>query len=440
MANHRSIRDEVTISLVKPSLKTLTPRRGETWMEHIFPLIGVFGANATGKSALLDALGYTFSAIHASSTTWQSFNSMPRAPFKLDDSSRNKTGLFELDFVFQNRRYLYGFEVADYGIAREWLSDIPSTRWRTLIDRDTAAETFKLHPSIKSLGVIAKRELMLSRALLVEHPVLAPLARNLLGSFDTISVKDTNRARRLEAIADSLVDGSLSFSEIQTILRAADIGVKEVSVQEDDLPAPLREAIRAFNEKLNESDEESDPESGSGAETSSSEDLGDEQSDAVVRSLLFTHEGTAENPPTFDINEESDGTIAWLSLIVPAIDTLVSGGLLCIDEIDSSLHPHLLDVLLGIFNDPEINKNGAQLIFTSHDTYILSPLSETDLQPEQVWFTDKMSDGATVLTSLADFPRHRDANVARRYLNGRYGGTPRLAPTALASLIAAKEG
>ena len=136
--------------------------------------------------------------------------------------------------------------------------------------------------------------------------------------------------------------------------------------------------------------------------------------DSVVRNLEFVHRSSCKEAPRFSIQRESEGTIAWLSLIVPALDVLRSGGLFCVDEIDASLHSHLVGTLIGFFADPNINHHAAQLVFTSHDTYLLSPLSEINLEPEQIWFTDKDNTGATELICLADFPRHKDANVAKR--------------------------
>ena len=168
--------------------------------------------------------------------------------------------------------------------------------------------------------------------------------------------------------------------------------------------------------------------------------LDDEQLDQVSRHLVFKHRGTSDEPPVFSIEDESNGTIAWLSLAVPALERLREGGLLVIDEIDASLHPHLVDLILGAFADPAVNTKLAQIIFTSHESYVLSPLSEVDLEPEQVWFTDKSHDGVTELSCLAEFPRHPDANVAKRYLIGRYGGTPRLSPSTFEALVASREG
>ncbi|QSB05233.1 AAA family ATPase [Natronoglycomyces albus] len=437
--NHKSIRDELTLDFIRPALRTLKPKEGQEWESYVYPLAGIFGGNATGKSALLDALGYTFSAILNSSTTWQAAKSMRWEPFALDNSPAVETSTFELDFVYDGKRHLYGFEVDANGIAREWLRDVPNTRWRTVFERESDKGTLYLHPKFRSVGKVTRRELVMSRALLLEHPQLAPIANNLVESFDLVSVKDTHREHRLRSIADSLVDGTITFEDIETLLQVADIGVEKVSVQEEELPENVREALRVFIGKFQD-DIEVASEEGAEEEDAATPrfELGDKVSDMVIRNLLFTHRGVGEDRPAFSFHDESNGTIAWLAVMVPALEVLRKGGLYCVDEIDSSLHPHLLDVLLSVFEDPDLNPKRAQLLFTSHDAYILSPLSDTDLEPEQVWFTDKSYDGATELSCLADFPRHRDANVAKRYLLGRYGGTPRLAPGSLAPLIEKK--
>lgn len=432
--NHKSIRDELTLEFVRPSLRTLQPRQGETWTDFVYPLAGIFGGNATGKSAILDALHYAFAAISESATSWQAKRGMPRAPFKLDEKSRDSASLYELDFVHDDRRYIYGFEIDSDGVAQEWLRDLPSTRWRSLIDRDSLTDELKIHSSLGRVGQVTRRELILSRALLLGQSPLASVAEDLNRSFEIVTVQDSDRARRLESITDSLTEGSLTFDDIVALLQVADIGVEKVDIHEADLPKNFQQALERFRRAIASDAEQDSSESSVESEEPSSKLEGSE-SDAVIRSMLFTHRGTAAELPPFSIADESDGTIAWLALIVPAVEALKNGGIYCVDEIDSSLHPHLLDLVLSLFTDPVVNSKGAQLIFTSHETYILSPLSEVQLDPEQVWFTDKSFDGATQLSCLADFPRHRDANVAKRYLMGRYGGTPRLAGGEIAAMI-----
>lgn len=440
--NHTSIRDEITIDFAKSSLRTLA-LKGGAWDDFVYPLAGIFGPNASGKSAVLDAMTYTFTAIRDSSTSWQAKSKMPRYPFRLDGRSTKESSTYVLQFVHAARRYEYGFEVDNEGVVSEWLRDAPS-RWRTLLERHRGQGPMRVHSSLRTLGDVTERELALSRAFLLKHPQLYPIAMDLIESFDIVSVKDAHREVRLRNIAESLVDGSVSPLDIETLLQVADIGIREVTVEENDLPVHIRKALAQFRRAL-EVDEESpvgstDEAQGDRADSGiSATELGEEDSKQIVRNLLFTHRGESDDCPPFSIAQESDGTIAWLALMVPVIDTLRNGGILCVDEIDSSLHPHLLDIVLGLFADPELNRFHAQLLFTSHETYILSPLSEVELAPEQVWFTDKSLDGVTELVCLAEFPRHSDANVAKRYLAGRYGGTPRLAPSLLESLLAAED-
>lgn len=437
--NHRSIRDEITVDLLRPSLRTLRPK-DDDWGAATYPIVGIFGGNATGKSAVLDALIYMFTAIRLSATTWQASKTMQRVPFLLDGTARTASSTYELEFIHEQRRHLYGFEVDHDGIRREWLRDVPASRWRTLLDRDRESGRLKLHQSLRSKIEVTARELVLSRALVLGDSALSPLSNALVSGMDVVLVKDSHREARLRSIADSLTDGNIDFADLEALLQVADIGITKVSIEEMNIPEHVRSALRRFRKDLRSGDDEdaavqmnddTDDDSGTG--------LDDEMLAQVVRELTFTHRGTAAESPRFSIQEESDGTIAWLAIGVPALEALRSGGLLLVDEIDASLHPHLLEVLLGAFADPTVNTHQAQLIFTSHESYVLSPLSDVELAPEQVWFTDKTFEGVTELTCLADFPRHPDANIARRYLTGRYGGTPRLSPSILSALVRSEE-
>jgi AAA15 family ATPase/GTPase len=436
--NHKSIRDEVTVDLARPSLKTLQPKDGD-WRAASYPLAGIFGGNATGKSAVLDAFRYAFTAIKQSATAWQESKSMQRAPFKLDGDYQSSTSLYEIDVIFDERRYLYGFEVDREGIRREWLRDIPTSRWRTLLERSRDTDVLTFHPSLKTKIEVTPRELVLSRALLLKNSPLHSFATNLAESFDIVLVKDSHRSARLSSIADSLADGDITFSDLEALLQVADIGVTNVSIEERNIPEKIRRALERLKRDLRDDDEKSSDDKSETNADKPQDELESDELEQVARHLIFTHHGIVEECPPFSVSEESDGTIAWLAIAVPALESLRRGGIFLVDEIDASLHPHLLEVLLNAFADPAVNKLQAQLIFTSHESYILSPLSEIELEPEQIWLTDKSHEGVTELTCLADFPKHPDANIAKRYLTGRYGGTPRLSPSQFAALVGTEE-
>ncbi len=429
--NHASIRDEITIDLVRPSLRTLQPKDSD-WAGSTYPIAAIFGGNATGKSSVLDALRYAYSAIRLSATTWQASKFVHRVPFRLDGTAKTSSSTYEIDFVHDDRRHVYGFEVDAEGIKREWMRDVPRSRWRTLLERDRDEDKVEFHPSLGKFEV-TPRELVLSRALVLADGPLNAVARDLVSHFDAVLVKDSHREARLRDIADSLAETTITFADLEALLQAADIGVMKVDIEERNIPERIRRALFNLTRDLREEEPLSE------GPDSTAVDAPDElELELVVRNLIFTHRGTIDECPSFSIQDESDGTIAWLATAVPALEALRGGGLLAVDEIDASMHPHLLEVLLGAFADPAINTKHAQLILTSHESYILSPLSEVKLSPEQVWFTDKSYEGVTELTCLADFPKHPDANIARRYLTGRYGGTPRLSPSLLAALVTSK--
>lgn len=433
--NHKSLKDETTLELVKRTLKTLKPSRDSSWRDHVLPVVGVFGANASGKSTVIDAIHYAISAIGYSASSWLDSSAMRRVPFALDEDSRSGTSEYEFDFVRRGVRHLYGFELGAQGIVREWLRDVPTSRWRTLMERTAGQTVPKTHSSVGEIGPVAARELALSRALRLGNSVLAPIARSLTQDIGIIPFGEKYRDHRLNVITTSLVQqqqragepASFDFGDIETLLQMADVGILSVDLREDAVPPETLEFLAQLRKLLY-------PEE-SGGEASAPGELPQEAVDEVIHGLEFTHRGPRDQTGKLAVDQESEGTKAWLALAVPALSALREGTVLVADELDASLHPHLVQLLIGFFNDPEFNANGAQLIFTSHDAFVLSPLNQETLAPEQVWFTEKDHEGVSTLYSLSDFPRHADANIARRYLAGRYGAVPSPTPHSILRLL-----
>lgn len=136
----------------------------------------------------------------------------------------------------------------------------------------------------------------------------------------------------------------------------------------------------------------------------------------------FDEEGRESGNVSFPFNKnESEGTIKYFSLAYPIIDALDNGKRVIIDELDSKLHPLLVREIIMLFNSSTTNPKGAQLLFTTHDTYLLGAGL---LRRDQVWFTQKDSLGATSLYSLAEYKVRSNAAFDRDYINGRYGATP----------------
>lgn len=390
-------------------------------------MAGIFGANGTGKSAIVEALDFALTAIRCSATSWQELAAMPYAPFRLDTKSAKAGSRYELDFVLSGVRHRYGFEIDAHGVKREWLRSVPSSRWRTLLELDR--EEKLLRPSIQ----VNERELALSRALQLPQSPFHEVAVGLAYGCDVMLAHHAHREACLGTFTDMLAEGSMSCADVQALLEVADIGVTEVEVGK----TPLSEAISSsVNKASDPAAETRKPRKapGSGA-VDRWRNAPEPLEEGSAGHLLFWHRGVDGESVPFSIHDESDGTLAWLELAVPALQALRAGSLLIVDGIDADLHPHLLELVLRAFTDDNQNIHGAQIIFSSHESYLLSPLSDVAFEPEQIWFTDKTFEGITELTNLSEFPRHRDANIAKRYLIGRYGGTPRLAPSLFETLI-----
>jgi len=137
------------------------------------------------------------------------------------------------------------------------------------------------------------------------------------------------------------------------------------------------------------------------------------RSDSMGNRIKFDFEG-----------DESQGTQRFFAVAGPLLDALKTGAFLVVDELDASMHPLLTRRLLELFQSPEANSKGAQLLFTTHDSSLL----DQDLfRRDQIWLAEKC-DGASTFFSLADIrpPIRNTESFLRNYLTGRYGGTPHL--------------
>ena len=122
-----------------------------------------------------------------------------------------------------------------------------------------------------------------------------------------------------------------------------------------------------------------------------------------------------------DFSYESLGTQKLFSISVFILKALKYSEILIIDELESSLHPSLTKLIVEMFNSKEINRNNAQLIFTTHDVTLLR---KDNFRRDQIWFTEKDKYGATDLYSLVDFKVRNDASFDKDYILGKYGAIP----------------
>jgi AAA15 family ATPase/GTPase len=133
------------------------------------------------------------------------------------------------------------------------------------------------------------------------------------------------------------------------------------------------------------------------------------------------HKDNLDNKVTIKLEEESDGTQKLFGFNGPWLDSLENGHVLLIDELHDNFHPLMVKFLVDLFHSNITNKSNAQLIFTTHETSILS---QDLFRRDQIWFCEKQNK-ATELYSLVEFKvRKGVTDIEKAYLSGRYGALP----------------
>lgn len=426
--NHRSFRDEAVFDLTRSSLKTLKLPEGTRWADHVHHVDGVYGANASGKSNLLDALRYALIAIKSSASTWLGAPKFPRAPFALNPARLGNLSEYELEFVAQGRRYIYRFSVDTEGIRDESLKVVGEQRWTALLKRTQDGKVAR----VRGLTRVARRELALSRAAEMDHEVLAPIRRDLVEGFDVYRVGDREVRARLARIVDLLVEGGLEFDELVALARIADTGITRIRVEEHEVPEELREFFRRLMQRDKQTTQDMTDTNGDSGQQTEAEDARLAR-EFIARNLAFTH---GRKGADLRERDESTGTMAWLALGTAVLDALRNGRVLVVDELGAALHPDLSRIIVDWFEDPDVNATGAQLVFTSHDMSLMGTGSGELAKREQVWLVEKDAEGASELVNLGEFALLQPkSNVPKQYLEGRFGAVPYTVPSLIHNLL-----
>ena len=144
---------------------------------------------------------------------------------------------------------------------------------------------------------------------------------------------------------------------------------------------------------------------------------------------VFTKHEVDGYETELNLSDESSGTKKLFGLLPFIAGSLIDGTTLVIDELDAKIHPALLRHIIMLYNDMEVNRKGAQLIFTSHD---LSTMNSEVFRRDEIWFVAKGNSQNSKLYSLVEFKNNKgesvrkDAKFDKQYLEGKYGADPYL--------------
>lgn len=407
-ANHRSLRDEQQL--------LLTPSDADDTADwEALPVAGIFGANASGKSNVLDALAYMLAMVRGSFPESEPGAGIERHPFALDPAMRDEPSVFVVDLLLDGMRYTYGFAVDDSHVLEEWMYSHPQKQQQTIFHRKEDIYSYgeQTPGSIKQAEEITDPNvLFISVAARSRQPILRPVYTWFRDLSPLVQADFLRRRYRPSIFGLLRVSEVRYLDRISTLLNAADTGIESAKLVEE-----TDEELRARTLRFPD---------------------GEESRTRRRRRVFFNHRSDQGVVP-LSLEDQSEGTQAIYSIGIKAFAALDAGLPLIVDELNSSLHPFLTAQLIGLFRNPETNSRGAQLIFTSHDATLLGRIQgEVVLHRDHIWFTEKSESGATELFPLSEFEPPQEDNRGRRYLAGRYGAVPVVNDELFAAAVAAR--
>jgi hypothetical protein len=416
--NYLSFKDLTTLSMIAAkSFKELgdTHIIGVDQKLNLLKSAVIYGNNASGKSNLLEAMGFMKATVLNSfrdALIENSERKFPLEKFKLNSKTETESSFFEISFIHKSVKYRYGFEIDYEHVVAEWLF------------HTTSKEVYLFKRDFQNIEVnkTAFKE-GLGKELDVKDNVLFLSLLATLGKETSSSIVDWfkklnfingihDRGHKRYTIDKLKSDHNFFIWALHFIkyLEISNLSTTEEDVNDIDL-----ETLR-----VKEKDEEI---------INLFTSIHKIQSKQPRRDQLITyHRKYDENnnfidsvPFNFD-NQESEGTKKLLYLLGPWYDTLKNGKILVVDELDSRLHSNLTLKLVEFFH--KFNENNAQLIFAVHD---ISLLNKDIFRRDQIWFVEKNQFGASELLSLADFKTDKVRNKSafnKNYAQGKYGAVP----------------
>ncbi|MGR9015161.1 MAG: AAA family ATPase [Gammaproteobacteria bacterium] len=418
--NFRSIKDTVTFSMSAASNEA-GKHSFQARDYHLLNSAVIYGPNASGKSNVLKAMSFMRNLVLNKPKITQSTDILPHQPFRLNTETEQASSYFEIVFFLEDVKYRYGFEADSTTVYAEWLYSDEKGKESRLFEREIDQNIHYVNRQKFKEGVNLKatdNHLFIWKC----DQNNGDISKKILQWFNHFNLIDGLENELYVNFALKQMGNTDVKSELLRLVKIADLGIEEIAIEEKDVTQT------AIQHLLN------NPSIPQEAKQNMLNYISDGAS-ASIELLQSRHKKfNAENQPigsvSFELDEdESRGTQKFFTISAPILDTLRHGKILLIDELDASLHPMLTECLIKLFNNKELNKRNAQLIFVTHDIHLLSvpELFERD----QIWFTEKDQYGSTNLYSLLEFRKNNRGkdiratdNLEKHYLQGRYGAVP----------------
>jgi len=411
VGNYLSFKEPVTFSMVAASrlVSRYKPELDEENVLHLtedltlLKTAAIYGANASGKSNLAKAMSLMRDRVTKPPESIFSGLWTGTTPFRLSKKTESEPSFFEVVFMLDGITYRYGFELDQIRVVSEWLFSSTTGRETRLFVRDeddfTLGRTFKEGRRLKEL---TNPNTLFIQVCSQFKGAVSTSIRRWFYQFHHIT--GLNDSAYLDFTVTSFHKG-WKRKEIVDLIQKLDLGIEEIISQEFDASIPEKEPPQYAPNVYH---------------FTKMDDFG-EGINIITRHRKEDENGKLSEEADFNIIDESAGTQKLFFLTGPILTTLEEGSILVVDEMEARLHTHITRAIVNLFNSKETNPKGAQLIFTTHDTNLLS---REIFRRDQIWFVEKDSKGASHLYSLAEIKVRNDASYESDYLQGRYGAIP----------------
>ncbi len=407
--NYKSFRNEVTLDMTATKMTELQNHVANIGNDKLLKIAAIYGANAAGKSNIYEAFGYMSYYVYASFKFGGDSESKqidkekyPKVtPFIFDENAKKEPTTFEVFFIdnedSMQKTYQYGFSLLQNSVEEEWLyvKSKSARDYKTIFYRKSGekidftgikkgAENIELSLEKETLIVSLGAKLKISQLKKVRDWFVKNEMVDFGDPFENLL--------RSKTLPSNFTDDREVQNKVVEYFSTFDGSIKGFRVETDD------------------------------ASSDNEDDKG-----VKIDALHRNNEGELISIP---LQKESSGTLKMFALYPPIQEVLNNGSTLFVDELNARLHPLLVRNIILAFTNPEINRNNAQLIFTTHDIW---QISNDFLRRDEIWFVEKDIDtGISDLYSLADFSDEdgtkirKDEAYSKNYLLGKYGAIPHL--------------
>ena len=395
--NFKSFKDENVLDMEATSLKEHEYNLVKTDQVNLLKVAAIYGANASGKTNVLQAFDYMKKRILVSD------DSKKNSPIDEDNvysfMINNEPISLEVEILAKNNKiYKYGLDVLKDSIVSEWLYIKKINKFYSIFEREKNNVTMKSNNKISGLVNIDERTLFL----------------NIYSKIDKDN-EDFNNVYDWFVNANYLDLGNPRFEDFINTR----ISLKILS--DEKYKKELLRFIKTFDSGIE------------GIKTTP-DSIEEVQNNNRVVKVELIHRGENNKLKALPLELESNGTRKMFHLFDFFMDALRNGMVLFIDELDAKLHPLLTRYIINLFHNSETNIGNGQLIYSTHDTV---NLNKETFRRDEIWFTEKNRDGVSEMYALSDYilddedgnnksgkKVRNDATYNKDYLTGRYGAIP----------------